>query len=94
MTMNTESALAEYALDALEAADMALAHAEGLKIEAPHTAADVTSEWLGELIGAGVPGAKLDRPAPLETDMERCRACCGPAAVGIRQGNAARPLPA
>ena len=60
MTMSTEVALAEYALDALEAADMALAHAEGLKIEAPHTAADVTSEWLGELIGAGVPGAKLE----------------------------------
>ncbi len=78
MDKNMESVLGEMALDALEDADMALAKTENLEIDAPHTAADVTVEWLSELMGADTKGAKLDQAEIVDghdgmTDRRRWR---------------------
>ncbi|GAB2857510.1 phosphotransferase [Nocardioides pacificus] len=47
------------ALDALTAADTALASATGLMLVGPHTVDVVTAAWLTETIGSSVPGAKV-----------------------------------
>lgn len=59
MTSPADAALSESALDALELADMALAHVEGLQIDEPHTAEQVMPVFLERVIGGEVPGARL-----------------------------------
>lgn len=59
MNIERNEALGEYALDALEQADMTLAHAEGLTTDAPYTADQVTPGFLQEAIAGGVDGAML-----------------------------------
>ena len=53
-------ALHREALDRLEVADMAAAHARSLDIEEVHTAEKISSEWLGHVIGGNVDGALLE----------------------------------
>lgn len=53
------STLHEHALDMLEQADMALAHAPELPIDEVHKEEQITSDWLGEVLSEGVPGASL-----------------------------------
>jgi hypothetical protein len=48
-----------HALDALAAADMALAHAPHLNIAEPHDLSAVTPAWLQGLFAAAAPGAQL-----------------------------------
>ncbi|AXE63654.1 hypothetical protein BBF93_05015 [Hyphomonas sp. CACIAM 19H1] len=61
MQLDRSDALVEFSLDALEQADMALAHADGLKINAPYTAEQVSSGFLEQVIAAGVEGARLTK---------------------------------
>src|SRR5690606_30032610 len=56
--------LAKQALAALEAADMALAHAHVLDIDGPHRAQDINAESLTTMLGQDVAGAKV-----VETDV-------------------------
>ncbi len=60
MDEKNKSTLSEMALDALEAADLALAHVDNLDVGAPHTAADVSAEWLNELMAAGSEQVKIE----------------------------------
>lgn len=51
--------LHENALQALAAADIALAHAPSLAIKEPCALADVTGQWLNEIVGSATPGAEI-----------------------------------
>ncbi|RIJ17249.1 hypothetical protein D1227_08325 [Henriciella mobilis] len=59
-------ALHREALDRLEVADMAAAHARSLDIEEVHTAEKISSEWLGHVIGGNVDGALLENAVQKE----------------------------
>jgi len=55
-----ETALHLAAIRALEAADLAAAHAPSVPTDGPCTLDEITSQWLSDTLGAGVPGARLE----------------------------------
>jgi hypothetical protein len=62
MSQLESAALHKTALAALERADMALAHAQELKIDGPWRASDISAATLEAMLGAP-PGAKIDSAA-------------------------------
>lgn len=61
MALIDNKSVHQHALKALEMSDMMLAHAPQLKLDEVHTIEKVTPEWLTEVLGANVPGAKVEK---------------------------------
>lgn len=59
------AALHREALDRLEQADMAAAHAGALDIGEVHTAEAITPAWLETVVGKGLPGVQLENAEPV-----------------------------